>query len=146
MPISCRPAVKHLTHICPSDWFTAGKVNLSPHTWTCFSTQDTLLHNKVEVKDLSTWFTTHCHQDVTTHTTHLLDNSCRLEALGAGTGGTGWILRHALSELLPLAISLQQLHRRRLDKKPGWKKREYEKSTIACRLQEKLYIYNIYSK
>lgn len=141
VPVSCHTAVKHSTRICTSDWLTAGKVNLSPHTWTCFSTQGTLPHNKVEVQDLSTWFATHCHQDVTTRTTRLLDNSCRLEALRAGTDGTGWILRHALSELLPLAISLQQLHRRRLGKKPGWKKREHGKSNIACRLQEKLYIF-----
>ncbi|EOB08644.1 hypothetical protein Anapl_01863 [Anas platyrhynchos] len=135
VPVSCHTAVKHSTRICTSDWLTAGKVNLSPHTWMCFSTQGTLPHNKVEVQDLSTWFATHCHQDVTTRTTRLLDNSCRLEALQAGTDGTGWILWHALSELLPLAISLQQLHRRQLELTPrlsshtaGSKKRGAQRS------------------
>lgn len=41
--ISCCIAVNHLAHIYTSDWLTAGKVNLSPQTWTCFST---LFRNK----------------------------------------------------------------------------------------------------
>lgn len=47
MFISCCTAVNHLGHICMRDWLTAGKVNLSPHTWTCFKT---LCPKKARVK------------------------------------------------------------------------------------------------
>lgn len=128
MFISCCTAVNHLAPIYTSDWLTKHQVNLSSHTWTHFST---LFHNKVGVKVLSPWVSTYCHQDVITRITHLLDNTCISEAFGVRTDGTAWILCHGLSQLLPLAISFQQLHYKRTDRQSGCKKRSTKSQTIT---------------
>lgn len=135
--LSRSSAVNHLGQICTSDWLTAGRVNLSPHTWPHFSA---LFCNKVKVS--SPWFFTHCHQDATTDTTQLPENTYISVVFGAGTEGTDQILCHGLPQVLPLGVFSSFIIKGLISNQD--RKKEYKISNTACIREE--FLFNINSK
>lgn len=121
--LSCSSAVNHFGQICTSDWLRAGKVHLSPNTWPHFST---LFCNKVKVHLLGSSPIVTKISLLTWHSYHTIPEIWSIWS---------WDRRYRpdfMSRITtaPTFWSLQQLHYKRPDQQPGWK-RDYKMSNTA---------------